>query len=430
MIGEQIYNFAEQLWGINRSITGNGVRQTLQLIQRHLPNLKIFEVPTGSKVFDWNVPQEWNVDEAYIIDPEGNKFCDFKKNNLHLLGYSIPFSGYMELPELTEHLYTVPDQPDAIPYVTSYYEKRWGFALAHSEFSRLKEGKYYVFISTKHFHGSMSYGELIIPGNSKSEVFLSTYICHPSMANNELSGPVVQTQLGLWLAGLKERRYTYRLVFLPETIGSITYLSRNLKTLKKNVIAGFNITCVGDDRSYSYLPSRNGDTLSDRVAKHILHWTDPNYSKFAWLDRGSDERQYCSPGVDLPISSIMRTKYGEYPEYHTSLDDLNLVVTPKGLNGGYWALRNAIDLIEKNHFYVSLNLCEPFMSKRNLYPSLSTKKIDNEVNRIMDVLSYCDGFHSVIDIANNLNVPAWDLYKTFDKLVGENLIAKDGANRI
>lgn len=430
MIGEQIYNFAEQLWGINRSITGNGVRQTLQLIQRHLPNLKIFEVPTGSKVFDWNVPQEWNVDEAYIIDPEGNKFCDFKKNNLHLLGYSIPFSGYMELPELTEHLYTIPDQPDAIPYVTSYYEKRWGFALAHSEFSRLKEGKYYVFISTKHFHGSMSYGELIIPGNSKSEVFLSTYICHPSMANNELSGPVVQTQLGLWLAGLKERRYTYRLVFLPETIGSITYLSRNLKTLKKNVIAGFNITCVGDDRSYSYLPSRNGDTLSDRVAKHILHWTDPNYSKFAWLDRGSDERQYCSPGVDLPISSIMRTKYGEYPEYHTSLDDLNLVVTPKGLNGGYWALRNAIDLIEKNHFYVSLNLCEPFMSKRNLYPSLSTKKIDNEVNRIMDVLSYCDGFHSVIDIANNLNVPAWDLYKTFDKLVGENLIAKDGANRI
>lgn len=430
MIGEQIYNFAEQLWGINRSITGNGVRQTLQLIQRHLPNLKIFEVPTGSKVFDWNVPQEWYVDEAYIIDPEGNKFCDFKKNNLHLLGYSIPFSGYMELPELTEHLYTIPDQPDAIPYVTSYYEKRWGFALAHSEFSRLKEGKYYVFISTKHFHGSMSYGELIIPGNSKSEVFLSTYICHPSMANNELSGPVVQTQLGLWLAGLKERRYTYRLVFLPETIGSITYLSRNLKTLKKNVIAGFNITCVGDDRSYSYLPSRNGDTLSDRVAKHILHWTDPNYSKFAWLDRGSDERQYCSPGVDLPISSIMRTKYGEYPEYHTSLDDLNLVVTPKGLNGGYWALRNAIDLIEKNHFYVSLNLCEPFMSKRNLYPSLSTKKIDNEVNRIMDVLSYCDGFHSVIDIANNLNVPAWDLYKTFDKLVGENLIAKDGANRI
>jgi len=276
----------------------------------------------------------------------------------------------------------------------------------------------------------MSYGELIIPGNSKSEIFLSTYICHPSMANNELSGPVVQTQLGLWLARLKERRYTYRLVFLPETIGSITYLSRNLKTLKKNVIAGFNITCVGDDRSYSYLPSRNGDTLSDRVAKHILHWTDPNYRKFAWLDRGSDERQYCSPGVDLPISSIMRTKYGEYPEYHTSLDDLNLVVTAKGLNGGYWALRNAIDLIEKNHFYVSINLCEPFMSKRNLYPSLSTKKIDNDVNRIMDVLSYCDGFHSVIDIANNLNVPAWDLYKTFDKLVGENLIAKDDANQI
>jgi len=430
MIGEQIYNFAEQLWGINRSITGNGVRQTLQLIQRHLPNLRIVEVPTGSKVFDWEVPQEWCVDEAYIIDPEGKKFCDFKQNNLHLLGYSIPFAGYMELPELTEHLYTLPDQPDAIPYVTSYYEKRWGFALAHNEFSRLKKGKYYVFISTKHFHGSMSYGELIIPGNSKSEIFLSTYICHPSMANNELSGPVVQTQLGLWLARLKERRYTYRLVFLPETIGSITYLSRNLKTLKKNVIAGFNITCVGDDRSYSYLPSRNGDTLSDRVAKHILHWTDPNYRKFAWLDRGSDERQYCSPGVDLPISSIMRTKYGEYPEYHTSLDDLNLVVTAKGLNGGYWALRNAIDLIEKNHFYVSINLCEPFMSKRNLYPSLSTKKIDNDVNRIMDVLSYCDGFHSVIDIANNLNVPAWDLYKTFDKLVGENLIAKDDANQI
>lgn len=423
MIGYKIHSFANELWAFNRSITGEGVRKTLSCIKRHFQNFNITSVSSGTKVFDWTVPDEWHVLEAYIITPSGEKICDFSINNLHLVGYSIPFRGKMKLEELQKHLHSLPEQPNAIPYVTSYYEKRWGFCLTQEQRNVLADGEYVVVIDSKLFAGQLNYGELILPGESDQEIFLSTYICHPSMANNELSGPAVATYLAKWLSELKVRRYTYRFIFIPETIGSITYLSKNYIHLKKKVFAGFNISCVGDERSYSYLSSRNGNTISDKVAKHVLKWIDPNYKSWTWLDRGSDERQYCAPGIDLPIASILRTKYGRYPEYHTSLDNLDNVVTPKGLDGGYWALRRALELIEKNNIYKVNILCEPQMSRRGLYPTLSKKNSVDQTRLIMNLLSYCDGEHSLIDIAEKINLPAWDLYETIETLISHNLIS-------
>ena len=423
MIGDEIHKFANKLWKINRSITGEGVRETLAHIKKCLPNLTIESVSSGKKVFDWVVPPEWHVSKAYIIAPDGKKICDYSENNLHLVGYSIPFCGKIKLSDLKNHLYSLPEQPNAIPYVTSYYKEHWGFCITQKQKESLVEGEYEVVINSKIFSGNLNYGEIVLPGKSNKEVFLSTYICHPSMANNEISGPVVLTYLAKWLQDLTSRNYTYRIVFIPETIGSITYISKNFKSLKKKVFAGFNISCVGDDRSYSYLPSRNGKTISDLIAKHVLKWTDPNYIKYNWSDRGSDERQYCAPGIDLPIASILRTKYGMYPEYHTSLDNLDEVVTPKGLNGGYLVLKKTLELIEKNKIYKTNILCEPQLSKKGLYPSISIKNKNLETRRLLDIISYCDGEHSLLDIAEKINVPAWDLYEYVDKLIQHDLIS-------
>jgi aminopeptidase-like protein len=242
------------------------------------------------------------------------------------------------------------------------------------------------------------------------------------MANNELSGPTVVTYLAKWLLELEQLDYTYRIVFIPETIGSITYLSLHHDYMKKNIISGFNVSCVGDERAYSYLPSRNGKTLSDSVAMHVLKHTDSNFKSYTWLDRGSDERQYCAPGIDLPIASIMRTKYGQYPEYHTSLDDLENVVTPNGLDGGYWALRRAIEAVEKNKKYHATVFCEPQMGKRGLYPTLSTKKSVKEVKLMMDLISLCDGKTLLLEVAESLNTPIWELYELIETLVDQKLI--------
>tara|TARA_B100000787_G_C16197299_1_gene301880 strand:+ start:1292 stop:2572 length:1281 start_codon:yes stop_codon:yes gene_type:complete len=423
MIGNEIYDLATKLWPINRSITGQGVRETLNIISDILPNLKIHAVPSQTKVFDWTVPKEWEVKKAYIITPKGKKICDFSENNLHLVGYSIPFEGDISLDKLKEHLYTLPEQPNAIPYITSYYEERWGFCLTQEKFDTLENGTYKVVVDTSLFDGELNYGELLIKGKSDKEILLSTYICHPSMANNELSGPTVVTFLAKWLLKIGGPQYSYRIIFIPETIGSITYLSLNYKHMKDKTIAGFNVSCVGDDRAYSYVPSRNGKTISDLIAKHVLKWTDLNFIEYSWLDRGSDERQYCAPGVDLPIASILRTKYGKYPEYHTSLDDLKNVVTPEGLNGGYWVIKKAIEAIEKNKKYKVSVICEPQMGKRKLYPTLSTKKSGKEVKLMMDFISLCDGKNSLLEIAEGLNVPIWDLYDVVKKLENQDLIS-------
>ena len=425
MIGKSIHDFAKQLWPINRSITGEGVRATLNQVKQHLPDLKIKSVASGTEVFDWVVPKEWHPTEAYIITPNGDKICDFKVNNLHLLGYSTSFDGNIKLEDLKNHLYTLPEQPGAIPYITSYYKERWGFCLSQDQFDQLEDGDYYVKIKAQHFDGVLNYGELIIHGKNQEEVFISTYICHPSMANNELSGPTVVTFLAKWLSDLRGRNYTYRIVFIPETIGSLTYLSLNYVEMKQKVISGFNVSCVGDDRAYSYLPSRHGNTLSDDVAKHVLKHIDPGFKSYTWLDRGSDERQYCAPGIDLPIASIMRSKYGQYPEYHTSLDDLDNVVTPSGLDGGYWSIRKAIEAIERNKKYRVTVLGEPQMGKRGLYPTLSTKKSGKQTRLMMDVMSLCDGENTLLQIAEILSTPIWELYEIIDKLVEHNLLVAD-----
>jgi len=420
--GQEIYNFACLLWPMNRSITGDGVRQTLTSIKEHIPSLNIFEVPTGMQVFDWTIPREWRVREAYILTPDGERICDFRVNNLHLVGYSVPFSGDLTLSELQDHLYSLPEQPDAIPYVTSYYKERWGFCLCLNQRESLTEGLYKVVVDSDLFEGSLTYGEIIIQGSSQQEVFLSTYICHPSIANNELSGMVVTTFLVKWLLSQDNLKYTYRIVFIPETIGSITYLSNHYQYLKQHVVAGFNITCVGDDRAYSYLPSRNGNSISDQVSLHVLRWIDPTFKKYTWRDRGSDERQYCSPGIDLPVASIMRTKYGEYTEYHTSLDDLERVVSPSGLQGSFYALQRAIETLERNCYPQVKVLGEPQLGKRGLYPTLSTKESGQQVGLMMNLLTWSDGQHSLLDIAEECDCPIWLLYPLVDTLREHGLL--------
>jgi len=422
-IGALMHSWAVDLFPITRSITGPGVRETLAYLQKLVPAIEVKSIPSGTQVFDWTVPNEWHIEEAYIEDSSGNKVVDFKDNNLHVMGYSQAVNVFMDLRELDGYLYSLPDQPTAIPYITSYYEDRWGFCLSHKQRESLKSGIYHVVINSEKRPGVLNYAELILPGKSNKEVFLSTYICHPSMANNELSGPVVTTALAKWLSSLTNREYTYRIIFIPETIGSIAYLSQNHKHLKEHVIAGFNVTCIGDDRCYSFLPSREGGTLSDQVATHVLNEIDPNFKRYTWLDRGSDERQYCSPGIDLPIATIMRSKYAEYPEYHTSLDDLSLV-TESGLGGGFLAIQRAIKVIENNFYYNCEVLCEPQLGRRGLYPTLSTKNSTNIVAMLTNVLSYCDGKKTILEIAEILGTSFFEVNEVVQTLVQNKLIKK------
>lgn len=420
-IGQDIYNLCVELFPICRSITGNGVRRSLNILKHHLPNLRLFEVPSGTQAFDWTIPEEWNINDAYIIDPNGNKIVDFTKSNLHVVGYSTPVNKTVSLDELQKHLHSIPEQPEAIPYITSYYQKKWGFCLTHKQRQALKPGDYQVYIDSSHTKGYLTYGELILPGESSDEIFLSTYICHPSMANNELSGPAVTTFIAKWLTGLDKHRFTYRIVFIPETIGSIVYLSRNLSVMKENMQAGFNITCIGDDRAHSYLHSRYGNTLADRIVHHVLTHLHPGFKQYSYLDRQSDERQYCSPGVDLPVATVMRTKYGAYPEYHTSLDNLDLI-SPDGLHGGYEVLKLCIQCLEKNHFYRSIHLCEPQLGKRGLYPTLSTKNSQEIVRDMMNLIAYCDGKNDLLNIAEIINVPMWELLELVEQLCEQKIV--------
>jgi aminopeptidase-like protein len=417
--GAAMHALARRLFPITRSITGDGVRETLTILREHIP-LEIHEVPTGTRAFDWTVPPEWTIRDAYILDEHGNRIVDFRRNNLHVVGYSVPVDVTMSLAELQPHLHSLPDQPTAIPYITSYYERRWGFCLSHAERERLEDGRYRVVIDSELKDGSLTYGELVIPGETSDEVFLSTYVCHPSMANNELSGPVVTTWLAKWI-GSRSRRYTYRLVFIPETIGSLVYLSRHLDTLKANVVAGFNVTCVGDDRAYSYLPSRYGNTVADRVALHALSVRHPEFVRYSFLDRGSDERQYCSPGVDLPVVSVMRSKYHAYPEYHTSLDDLT-VVTPAGLHGAYTILRECLEILEANRTYRATTLGEPQLGGRGLYPTLGTRSSYAAVRTTMDLLAYADGTNDLVAIADLIGVPVVDLQPVAEQLLAHGLL--------
>lgn len=422
--GQQMYDWVARLFPICRSLSGNGARETLASIRSFLPTMIIHEVPSGTKAFDWVVPDEWNISAARLTGPDGQTVVDFADHNLHVVGYSEPVDRILSLDELQEHLFSLPDQPDIIPYVTSYYRRFWGFCLPHRIRESLPAGKYHARIDSVLAPGSLSYGELILPGESDREVFLSTYICHPSMANNELSGPAVTTWLAKWLMEQK-RHFTYRVIFIPETIGSIVYLSRNRETMCHNVVAGFNITCVGDERCYSYLPSRNGNTLSDRVVKYVLNRVDPDYKRYDYLDRGSDERQYCSPGIDLPLCSLMRSKYGTYPEYHTSGDDLNLV-TPSGLEGAYVALKSCLEILEVNRRWCATVLGEPQLGKRGLYPTIGTRDGSVVVKTMMDLLAYADGTRDLLEIAETINADPLKCAGIIAKLVEHGLLTIAG----
>ena len=304
-IGEDIYSWAEDLFPICRSISGEGVRETLRYFQRIVPDLKIEETKSGTQVFDWTVPDEWNIYDAWIKNSKGEKIIDFKHSNLHVVSYSEPIHKKMRLKELDKFLYSLPDQPDAIPYITSYYERRWGFCLTHDQRKNLEDDEYEVYINSTLEPGVLNYGEILIKGESSEEVLISSNICHPSMGNNELSGPTVVTAIASWLLSQENLKYSYRILYIPETIGAIIYLSKHLDYLKKHVIAGFNVYAVGDERNYSFISTPDEDTYADRIINHVYkHHTENNYIKYPFTERGSDERQYCAPGVDLSLIHI------------------------------------------------------------------------------------------------------------------------------
>ena len=427
--GQEMYDFVCKIFPYCRSLTGEGVRQTLNDLREFItqgggPELQVFEVPSGTKAFDWTVPREWKIREAYIEDEAGNHIIDMKNNNLHVLGYSISIDKWVSLDELKENIYTQPDQPDCIPYVTSYYKERFGFCMSENMKNSLPEGKYHMYIDSELFDGVLNYAEIVIPGETDEEVFFSTYFCHPSMANNECSGPALSGELVKYVMSLPQRRYTYRFIYVPETIGSITYLSQgeHLSKLQKNMVAGFNLSCVGDNRDYSIVESRHADTFADRVLKNVLHYhTDNKYSTYSFLKRGSDERQYNAPGVDLPVVGFCRSKFGEYPEYHTSADDLSLV-SPEGLQGAYDVMTQVIDALEMNQRYQVQVLCEPQLGKRGLYPTTSQKGSYDKVKAMVDFIAYADGKIDLIDISNKILVPIGELIRVVKKLKVNNVI--------
>jgi len=420
-----MFGWAQDLFPICRSITGDGVRETLQYFEKIVPCFSIKEIPTGTKCFDWVIPDEWNISEAYIIAPDGRRVIDFANSNLHVVGYSIPIDIELTLEELQNNLYSDESQPDAIPYVTSYYSHNWGFCLSHRQRLTLTNGLYRIVIRSSLKSGSMTYGEVILPGESSEEIFLASYICHPSMANNELSGPVVIAALVRWLSSLERRRYTYRCILVPETIGAIGYLSKNLADMRTNVKAGYVVTCVGDNREYSYLPSRLGETLADRAAVHVMRHRVPGFKVYSYLDRGSDERQYCYPGVDMPVCSVMRSKYGTYPQYHSSLDNLDFI-SPEGLGGAFELYRHILTALELNVIFSPNSICEPRLGIRGLYPTVSRKEISNSVENILNVLAYADGSHDLIAIADRIKIPYEQCVSILQSLHEAKLIKVNG----
>lgn len=415
-----MYSLIQRLFPICRSITGNGVRETLQILTDFIP-LKLTEIPSGTKVFDWTVPDEWNIRDAYIKNSRGERVIDFKKSNLHVVGYSIPVKVRMTLAELKLHLHTLPQQPDLIPYVTSYYNKTWGFCCTHNQLESLKEDTYEVFIDSTLQPGALTFGELIIPGKVDDEIFFSTYICHPSLANNELSGPVVTTFLAQQILQREKPYYTYRFVFIPETIGAITYLSLYAQELKKKVVAGYVVTCIGDPGPFSYLQSRKGNTLVDRITQHVLKHSGEPFHVYDFLSRQSDERQYCAPNIDLPMGSLMRTRYGAYPEYHTSGDNLEFV-TPEALADSLKMYLRCVSALENNHRYMATVLCEPQMGRRGLYPNLSKKGSSEETQTLMDILAYADDQNDLLWLAEKLGKSIETLIPLAAKLLEHDLI--------
>ena len=393
--------WAKDLFPLCRSLTGDGTRKTLRYFQNINNEFKILNFKSGKKVFDWSIPLEWNIKDAYIEHNSKKRFAEFKKNNLHILGYSMPVNKVIKKEELLKHIYSQKDQPNSIPYVTSYYKKRWGFCMTENTKKKLPSGNYKVLINSTLSKGIMEIMHAKISGKSKKEIFFSSYVCHPSMANNELSGPVLLNAIMQYLkAKYPKSFYSYRFVLLPETIGSIAYLSKFKNILKKNVICGFNLTCVGDEREYSVINSPEGNTLADYSLESALIGKK-NVKSYSFLHRASDERQYCAPNIDLPLCRFSKSK--DYPEYHTDKDDFK-VVTEKGLDQSLDVFKDIIDAFETGLYPKTKILCEPNLGKRNLYPTISQKgSYNNELVMRMDLIALSNGKNSIFKISKPLN---------------------------
>jgi aminopeptidase-like protein len=422
-VGLKMYKLMEDLYPICRSITGDGVRETLEIIKKNIP-LEIFEVPTGTKVFDWEVPKEWNINDAYVISPSGEKIIDFKESNLHIVNYSIPIRKKISLNELKKHLHSIPEKPNTIPYLTSYYKEDWGFCIQHNKFQNLEDGDYDVVIDSDLSKGNLTYGEFFIKGETENEILISTYVCHPSMCNDNLSGVVLATFIAKYLNSISNF-YSIRFLFIPETIGAITWLAKNEKNTKK-IKHGLVITCIGDDGEFTYKKSKKGNSEIDKISEYALETSKYPYKIIDFYPVGSDERQYCSPGFNLPVGSLMRTMYGEFLEYHTSDDDLNFIKS-KSLQESFEMYKHIINLINKNKKFLNLNpKCEPQLGKRGLYNSLGAQQL-NAKGKIIDraylcILNYSDGGNSLLDIVEKSKISFEIISSAAERLLKANLI--------
>lgn len=412
-----------RLFPICRSLSGAGVRETLEIIGELIP-LNRERIASGTQCFDWEVPREWNIRDAYINDPQGRKIVDFQVNNLHVVNYSTPIRTTLPLTELQEHLHSIPEYPEAIPYRASYYNEAWGFCLSHEQRQQLGDGDYEVVIDSTLEPGFLDYAQCLIPGANEAEIFFSTYICHPSMANDQLSGIVLLTMLMRLVESLPGRRYSYRALFAPETMGVIAFLSRHYELLKPRMKAGYVVTCVGDDGPFTFVRSKRRTTEADKAAEHLLLQLGKSrtVSVREFDPVGSDERQYCSPGLNLPVGSLMRSRYGEFKQYHTSKDDLDFV-SEQGLAGSLEAYLRTIQTLEMNCLPVRTNpFCEPQLGKRGLYSQLVSANIEDYHVKVLNLLSFADGEHDLIDIANRLSCPVWELADPLQKLVAADLL--------
>ncbi len=415
-IGRKMYELAGELYPICRSITGNGFRQTVQRLQRYIP-LGIHEVLSGTKVFDWVVPKEWNIRDGYVKTSSGEKIIDFQKSNLHVLNYSIPIRKTVSLQELKDHLFTLPDHPDWIPYKTSYYKENWGFCISYNEFVKLKEGDYEVFIDSSLEDGALTYGELYLEGEGDAEILISCHACHPSLANDNLSGVSLSTFLAKYL-GTISRRFSYRFLIIPGTIGAITWLCLNESSVNK-IKHGLVITGVGDSGDITYKKSRRGDAGIDRAASQVLKHSGQGYRIVDFHPYGYDERQYCSPGFDLPVGCFSRTPYGRYPEYHTSADDLNFV-RPQCLGDSFSKVLAILEVLESDRAYMNLEpKCEPQLGRRGLYNSIGSDEL-----AMLWVLNQSDGSRTLLDIAERSDVSFDLLSYAADRLCEHGLLKR------
>jgi aminopeptidase-like protein len=411
-----------ELYPICRSITGDGYRQTMRRIQEIVP-ISIHEVATGTEVFDWTIPKEWNIRDAYIKGPGGKKVIDFKQQNLHVLQYSVPVRLKMPLQELKHHLYSLSDHPDWIPYRTSYYKENWGFCLSQKQLDSLEEGEYEVVIDSSLEDGHLTYGEYRIQGESEEEVLFSCHCCHPSLCNDNLSGIALTSRLAKMLRGLS-LRYSYRFLFIPGAIGSITWLSMN-EGVASRIKHGLVVTGVGDSGTFHYKKSRRGNAEIDRVAQYVLKQSEKSYQVRDFSPYGYDERQYCSPGFNLPIGSLTRTPHGAYPQYHTSADNLEFV-SADALAESLSIYLEVVRILENNKYYLNLNpKCEVRLGKRGLYRTVGGQ-IDQPLNELATlwVLNLSDGQYSLLDIAERANLPFRVIHEVAEKLVSHGLLAE------